>query len=126
MKKTQQKTIKNTIIILGVLLAMIVASKIIDYIFGTPCFSIYLLNIPCPFCGMTRAYESLLNGNIELAFKYNPLFFLGVPFIIFILWPNLYNKYPKIFKSVLIGITLLFFVMNIFRIFGWFGFYYIP
>lgn len=33
----------------------------------------YFFGIPCPFCGMTRAFLSVLQGNFYAAFYYHPL-----------------------------------------------------
>lgn len=41
-----------------------------------------VFSIPCPFCGMTRAYLSLLNLDIVGAFQYHPLF-LFIPIFLF-------------------------------------------
>lgn len=46
------------------------------------------IGIPCPSCGMTRAYMALLHGDFKKAFFYHPLFWL-VPFFI---WALLYSK----------------------------------
>jgi len=34
----------------------------------------FLFGIPCPGCGMTRAYGSLFTGNVRDAFRMHPLF----------------------------------------------------
>ncbi|WP_300357510.1 DUF2752 domain-containing protein [Fusobacterium sp.] len=47
------------------------------------CLFINIFGIPCPTCGITRAYISLLHLDIKSAFFYHPLFLL-VPFIFFI------------------------------------------
>lgn len=41
-----------------------------------PCRVRTVLGIPCPSCGMTRAYKALLTGDIRLAFQMHPLFWL--------------------------------------------------
>ena len=46
-------------------------------------------SIPCPSCGMTRAFKSLLSFDITKAFWYHPLF----PLII--LFPYIYVKMDK-------------------------------
>ncbi len=33
-----------------------------------------ILGVPCPFCGMTRAYLSLIRLDFSVAFEYNPAF----------------------------------------------------
>ncbi len=40
-----------------------------------PCYFKATLGIPCPGCGFTRAYLSLLKGDLVSAFFYHPLFF---------------------------------------------------
>jgi len=37
------------------------------------CPSLFLLGIPCPFCGMTRAFLCVLHGDILRAFYFHPL-----------------------------------------------------
>ncbi|NLZ47488.1 MAG: DUF2752 domain-containing protein [Clostridiales bacterium] len=44
------------------------------------CLFYNITGVPCPGCGMTRAFLHLFKGNILQAFKYNPLF----PLVIFI------------------------------------------
>lgn len=46
-------------------------------------------SIPCPACGMTRAFKSLLSFDIMKAFWYHPLF----PLVI--LFPYIYVKMDK-------------------------------
>lgn len=38
-----------------------------------------IFGIECPFCGMTRAHAAFLCGDINAAFGFNRLFFLGLP-----------------------------------------------
>ena len=76
------KIIKKVLIYAFLLFSMYIFSQITNKILGTACPLIYIFDIPCPLCGMTRAHIALLKGDIELAFAYNPLFFLGIPFIL--------------------------------------------
>lgn len=46
------------------------------------CFSRYLLGVPCPACGMTRALLALLRGDIAAAFGYHFMFW-ALPIIYF-------------------------------------------
>lgn len=41
-----------------------------------PCGIRLLFGIPCPMCGITRAYRAMLCGDFCGAFKYHPLFWL--------------------------------------------------
>ena len=46
------------------------------------CLFINIFGIPCPACGITRAYISLLRFDIREAFRWHPLFWC-VPFFLF-------------------------------------------
>lgn len=52
-----------------------------------PCFFKYLTNIPCPGCGLTRSFISILNLELISAIKYN---ILGIPLFITIILLNIY------------------------------------
>jgi hypothetical protein len=41
-----------------------------------PCYFKATLGVPCPGCGLTRAYLALLEGDLSSAFFYHPLFFV--------------------------------------------------
>lgn len=51
------------------LLAVAVLSRL-----GIGCVWLRLFKIPCPGCGMTRAYASLLRGELSAAFSYHFMF----------------------------------------------------
>ncbi len=46
----------------------------VGWIFGLyRCPSEFIFGVPCPLCGISRAFKSLLSGNIRAAFYYHPL-----------------------------------------------------
>lgn len=58
------------ILILAVIIAALAAFGLL------PCGIKLLFGVPCPTCGITRAYFSLARGDLQSAFGYHPLFWL--------------------------------------------------
>lgn len=65
---------------------------IIIYLFLTnfTCLIKLFTGFPCPACGITRAYKSLLNLDFTSAFRYHPLF-LFLPIVLMII---IFSKKP--------------------------------
>ncbi|WP_294560434.1 DUF2752 domain-containing protein [uncultured Traorella sp.] len=83
------------------------------YVTHARCFVYAIFHIPCPTCGMTRAWQSVLTGHISSAFTYPPLFFLG-PVIIFLL---LFDCKNSRIRDFLLGvISFLFFIVYLGRL----------
>ena len=76
-----KKIINLSIILLEILLCLL----IINY--DIPCLFKSIFKIPCPACGLTRAFLSLSNLDIISAIRYN---ILSIPIFIFILLINYY------------------------------------
>lgn len=76
---------------------------------GSICFFINFWGIPCPSCGITRAFINLLKLDLKSAFKYHPLFWL-VLFIPFT-W-----KTKKIFYGIF-TIFILFWIIRMYLYF---------
>jgi len=60
---------------------LIFAAGTLYVLWGCPFMKIF--GFPCPFCGMTRAYEALFRLDITEAFYWHPLFWLGVPTLLY-------------------------------------------
>ncbi len=54
----------------------------LSYLLGVGCPIRYVTGIPCPGCGLTRAYWAVLHLDFAAAFSYHPLFWL-IPFLLF-------------------------------------------
>ena len=69
------------------LIFMITVFLLSLWIMGYQCPLLFFFGIPCPFCGMTRAFLCVLRGDFLSAFYFHPLWpvVLGL-FIIFILY----------------------------------------
>ena len=94
-KTSEMRRVFFALIIMGgVALA---ASLLLDF---SLCLFYHTTGLPCPSCGMTRAFIRLLTGDVGGAFQYHPLFFT-VPLI-----PLLMSKkLPK--KPRTLAITFL-------------------
>ena len=55
---------------------LLLSLVVIFFLYKCPFWIIF--GIPCPGCGMTRAFKSLLTLDIAQAFQYHPLFFLVI------------------------------------------------
>lgn len=65
-----------------ILLAFLAAAVGLMWIFQLPCVWKTLLRIPCPGCGMTRAWVSALHLDLAGAFHLHPMFW-SVPVVAF-------------------------------------------
>lgn len=60
-------------------LAVIVLFYVVLESLGVTCPILYLTGISCAGCGMSRAWLSLLRGDVAGAFAFHPRFWLPVP-----------------------------------------------
>lgn len=81
------------------------------------CLMKEVIGIPCPGCGLTRAWINFLKGNITEAFYYNPLF-LFIPILIGLILVRLIchnERYIKFLNKGIIVIIISFIVIYIIR-----------
>ena len=98
-------------------IVILVLFYIFSKLFGSICPTYRFFGICCPFCGMTRAHLAALSGDFSTAMYYNPVFFLGVPCIFFMVHEKLfapkYNKVRKIISGVLLGIIVAVYIVRV-------------
>ena len=78
--------------------------------FKQQCIFIRLFNIPCPGCGMTRAFTSLLNFDILGAFGHH-LMFWSVPILYLYFWFD-GHIFKKNIDTVIISTIFVGFLLN--------------
>ncbi len=89
---------------------------LIMYVFDLSCPFLSLFDIPCPGCGMTRAYISLLNLNVKGAFSFHPMFW-SVPILFaFYLFDGKIFRPKWVNALISTAIYAGFFVLWIFRL----------
>lgn len=78
----------------------------------------FLLGIPCPGCGMTRAFLALFRFNIREAFYAHPLFPVVILIAIYYLLETIKIIYfpEKIKKILLVVFALLFLLVYVVRL----------
>lgn len=71
-----------------------------------PCIWQYVLHIPCPGCGMTRAILAALHFDLAAAFRHHFMFWtMPLLYIYFLFDGRLFQK-PMIDKVILWGIAI--------------------
>ena len=94
-----KKNIKQYILIAGVLVLFFILALLgiyrspLEFIFG----------IPCPLCGITRAFVSAFCGDFEAAFYYHPLWPVVALVVVFyfLAWLGAIRPSERIFGVVL-------------------------
>ena len=73
-------------ILLRLLLALLVGGVLLFWVaMGWPCVFRSLTGIPCPCCGMSRAWLAVLRMEIGTAFGYHPMFW-SIPVLVLFLF----------------------------------------
>lgn len=81
---------------------------------GITCPIKFLTGISCAGCGMSRAWLSLLRGDLVAAFSYHPLFFLPIPVTVLLLFRR---KLPvRFLVGTLVGAGILLVVVYFLRL----------
>ncbi len=81
------------------------AYAMLDY-FNTTCVFLKFIGIPCPGCGMTRAFISLINLDFIKAIKYNIVVFF-MPYIFMYIFLDFKNKIHNIFLIIIAVIAII-------------------
>ena len=65
----------------------------------TICLSVYFFDIKCLGCGITRAIQHLIHGEIEIAASFNKLSFRVLPVLIIVIIQDLIKQF-KLYKKL--------------------------
>ncbi len=97
-------------IFLVICLAVLLYSVFVIFVFQCP--PEHLLGIPCPFCGLSRAFFSLARFDIAGAFYYHPLFPLIILMVVFefLRWLEMF-KISKKTHVIIYGVVFLAFII---------------
>ena len=110
------KRIKRISLIAGLILFALYCLLATKFL-GSACPVYLIFGIPCPGCGMTRAWISLFSGDIAKAFYYHPAFFaaaiIAVCVILCVIKPKL--KKSKAIAGIYIVLSVAFLIAYIYR-----------
>ena len=82
--KINKEKLKKSKIIIFITLLLSITYLYLNkrFSFYIPCLFHKITHLYCPGCGLTRMIISILKLNFYQAFRYNPLLFIMLPFII--------------------------------------------
>ncbi len=118
MKKNKKEfnAAKFTAIVVVISTVALTAMLIKLKISGLDCLIKALSGIPCPTCGMTRAYKALLKGDLVLAFIYNPAFPTYPAAIIFCILTLVSKKRKRLFATLFFAMIFILFAVWLIRL----------
>ena len=103
------------------LLAFLLYFFLANYFLDRYCPSVLIFGIPCPACGMTRAFVLLLKGRIFDALFMHPLILVTVVLILtFILFRYILLIDTKSLQTLLLSVLIIAIVIYIVRMFLYF------
>lgn len=93
-----------------------VGTVILNTVFKVGCIFKAVFHVPCPVCGMTRAYLSLLKLDFKSAMYYNPAFWLFPIICLFGILAAADKKRTKIWLTAFLAAIALLLIIWIVRL----------
>ena len=91
----------------------IFAIYFIFHITGIGCPIKYLTGVSCLGCGTTRAWLALLKGDVAVAFRFHPLFWMPIPAAFIVIFKK--NIPHKIYNASIFFSFTLYLLVYVFR-----------
>jgi len=108
---------KSALKLYGLLAIIGGIALVLSLFFSTsPCIIYHLVGLPCPACGLTRAFISLARLDIAQAFAYNPLFLL-VPFAPLLGHELLADTWRNRISTILVVVLLVVWIVRMVLLF---------
>ena len=82
----------------------------------SPCIIYHITGLPCPACGLTRAFISIGRLEWQQAFAYHPLFFM-VPLVPLLAGGRVSPKWRNIIAFTVLGLFVLVWVVRMVLLF---------
>ena len=117
LKALIEKTVSlPTSVWVGIIAVIAAVTILLNTVFEVGCLMKAIFNVPCPVCGMTRAYLSLLCLDIKAAMRYNPAFPLFPIACLFGILSATDKKRTKIWLIAFFSAILLILIIWIIRL----------
>lgn len=86
-------------------------------LFNTKCIFKSIIGVPCPGCGLTRAWISFIKGTISEAFYWHPLFLMipALAILILLYFKGSFIKYRRYILIAIVTIVGLYIIVYIVR-----------
>ena len=98
--------------ILRIVVLHVVALAVLLLIWRCPFY--LLFGVPCPGCGITRAYRALLSGNVAEAFALNPMFLPAGLAFWYVIHRRFLPKHPGPRVEIAVGIVILILMLGVY------------
>lgn len=105
------------VLLLGVVVLLLGASVLL----GTGCLIRKYAGIPCPGCGLTRAWRSFFRLDPVSALQYHPMFWSIPVFGLFVLFDGKLLSHEKANSILLYGLTAAYIGCYVIRLIGFLG-----
>ncbi len=114
-------------------IALLIYLPLSHFFLGTVCVVQSMIGVPCPACGSTRAFRSLLKGHVSEALYWHPLIFLSLIIFFSVVVISLRDEimkqrafqanktytptnFGKKFRFVFTGILIIYLIVYIYRL----------
>ena len=82
----------------------------------SPCIIYLVTGLPCPACGLTRAFISLARLDLRQALAYHPLFFV-VPFVPLLAMKRITEKQRNVLAFTVLGVLVAVWIVRMVMLF---------
>ena len=79
----------------------------LDLFFHKVCIFALITGLPCPGCGLSRAFAALVRGDLNGAVSCNAMIFLWIPLVIYLAYCRYIFKKMQAFTPALIIVCLI-------------------
>jgi len=99
-------------LLLLLIVYFVIAYTVMNY-YNITCVFLKIFGVPCPGCGMTRAFLSLLKLDLYSAVKYNAVI-LFMPYVFMYLLFDFKHKMHNVLLSIIAIVAIINWVVKIF------------